>query len=124
MHLKIDDYEIIKEKYGFAIARQIVDVAAPALEKNLQEMDVLAKLERGEFVVMLPGKTQAEAGLVAKKMRTAVASCILPMLDRELQVKFSDCIVELKSNEMAQELLLRARQIANPAAATRRPAEV
>jgi diguanylate cyclase (GGDEF)-like protein len=124
MHLKIDEYEVMKEKYGFAIARQIVDTAAPALEKTLQETDVLAKLEQGEFAVMLPGKTQSEAGLVAKKMRTAVASCILPMLDRELQIKFSDGIAQLKPNEMAQELLLRARQAAIPATAARQPAEV
>jgi diguanylate cyclase len=124
MHLKIDEYEVLKEKYGFAIARQIVDTAAPALEKVLQETDVLAKLEQGEFAVMLPGKTQSESGLVAKKMRTAVASCILPMLDREFQIKFRDGISQLKPNETAQELLLRARQTAIPAAAARQPAEV
>jgi diguanylate cyclase len=124
MHLKIDEYEVIKEKYGFAIARQIVDTATPALEKVLQDTDVLARLEPGELVVMLPGKTQSEAGLVVKKMRAAVRSCILPMLDRELQIKFSDGIAQLKPNETPQELLLRARQAAIPATAVRQPAEV
>lgn len=123
LHLTIDEYEVIKEKYGFAIARQIVDTTAPALEKALQETDVLAKLEPGEFAVMLPGKTHSETALGAKKMRSAVASCILPMLDRELHIKFSDGIAQLRPNETAQELLLRARQAAAPASPLQ-PAEV
>ena len=49
----------MKEKYGFGIARQMIDVTAPTLEKSLREMDVLANLENGEFVVMLPAKTQS-----------------------------------------------------------------
>ena len=69
MHLKIEEYDIVAQKYGNAIARQMLDMAAPAFEKSLREMDVLAKLENGEFVVMLPGKTQAEAAQIAKKMR-------------------------------------------------------
>ena len=78
MHLKIDDYEVISQKYGSAIARQMVDAATPALGKVLREMDVLAKLENGEFVVMLPGKTQAEAAQTVKRMRGPpflIASC-------------------------------------------------
>ena len=52
--------------------------------KVLREMDVLAKLENGEFVVMLPGSTQTEAGRVAKRCasqlpiascRSSIASC-------------------------------------------------
>jgi diguanylate cyclase len=124
MHLKIDDHEILKEKYGFAIARQIADVGAPALEKALQEMDVLAKLERGEFIVMLPGKTRNEAAQVAKKMRTAAASCVLPLLERELPLKFIVNIAELKPNETALELLSRARQAAIPTATSHQAAEV
>ena len=90
MHLKIEEYDIISQKYGSAIARQMVDVAEPALEKALREMDVLAKLENGEFVVMLPGNTQAEAGQVAEAnadRNSAIAS--LPLVDRELQIALS-----------------------------------
>jgi diguanylate cyclase (GGDEF)-like protein len=123
MHLKIEEYEVISQKYGNAIARQLSDVAEPALGKALREMDMLAKLDLGEFVVMLPGKTQAEAALVVKKMRSAAASCILPLVDRELNLRFRDGIAELKPNEMAQELLARARQAAVPPSAIRRPVE-
>ena len=56
LYLKIEDFDIISRKYGSPIARQMVETAMPALEKTLREMDVLAKLENGEFVAMLPGQ--------------------------------------------------------------------
>ena len=43
----------------------------PGFQKVLREMDVMAKLENGEFVVMLPGSTQTEVSHVVKRMRTA-----------------------------------------------------
>jgi diguanylate cyclase len=124
IHLKIEDYEIVSQKYGSAIARQMSDVAEPALNKVLSEADVLAKLDLGEFVVMLPGKTQGEASILAKKMRSAVSHCVMPLVDRPLDLKFRDGVAELKPQETAQELLARARQAAIPAAVFRRPVEV
>ncbi len=105
MYLKIEEYDIVNRKYGSPIARQMVDTAVPALKKTLREMDVLAKLENGEFVVMLPGSTQTEADHVAKRMRTATANCVLPLVDRELQIRLQHGIAELKPNETAQELI-------------------
>jgi diguanylate cyclase (GGDEF)-like protein len=122
MHLKIDEYDLLKEKYGYGIARQIVDVAAPTFEKALQKTDVLARLENGEFVVMLPGKTEFEATLVAKRMRSGASQCVLPLTDRDLQVSFAQGIAELKPNETAHELLARARQAALAAPAVAREA--
>ena len=123
MHLKIEEYDIVSQKYGIGFARQMSDIAEPVLSKVLRESDVLAKLDLGEFVVMLPGKTQNEALLLVKKMRSATANCILPLVDRELHLQFVDGIVELKPKELAQELLARARQAAIPFTPTRRPVE-
>jgi GGDEF domain-containing protein len=114
--LRIEEFDIVNRKYGSAFARQMVDAALPALNKTLRQMDVLAKLENGEFVVMLPGSTQAEAARVAKRMRAATSHCVLPLVDRELQIRLQHSIAGLRPNEAAQELLARARQgIAIPA---------
>ena len=122
LYLKIEDYDIVCRKNGAAIARQMAETAAPALNKILREMDVLAKLENGEFVIMLPGSTIAEAGQVAKRMRSATSHCILPLVDRELQIRLQHGIVELKPAETAQELLARARQAITNSLPTARPA--
>jgi len=112
MHLKIEEFEVINQKYGSPIARQLVEAAVPALEKGLREMDLLARLENGEFVIMLPGNTLAEAGQLAKRLRMGTKRCVLPLVDRDLQLRLREGIAELKAHETAQELLSRARQIA------------
>lgn len=116
MYIKIDDYDVVKAKHGIGIARQVVDAAAPAFQKVLREMDTLAKLENGEFVVMLPGSTQHDVKHVVKRMQNAAASCMLPMLDRQLQIAFHHGIAQLNPSESAQELLARARQAVTMAA--------
>jgi diguanylate cyclase len=117
--LKIEDFDIATRKYGSAIARQMVETATPVLEKTLREMDVLAKLENGEFVVMLPGSSQTEGNRVAKRMDSAAASCVLPFVDRELQICLQHGVAELKPNETAQELIARARlDLSTPAPRT------
>jgi GGDEF domain-containing protein len=73
-------------------------------------MDVMTKLENGEFVVMLPGSTRPEVSRVLKRMRAASTNCILPLVDHQLQIRFAHGVAELKPNETAQELLARARQ--------------
>jgi diguanylate cyclase len=124
MHLKIEEFDIVLQKYGSAIARQLIDVASPAFEKSLRELDVLARLEHGEFVVMLPGKTQFDAALVARRMRSAINHCVLPVMDRQLQIAFRESIAELKPSETAQEILARARLAVLPPVAARKPVEV
>lgn len=123
VHLKIEEYDVVAQKYGSVMARKMSDIAEPALSKPLREMDVLAKLDLGEFVIMLPGKTKAEAGLLVKKLRSAVAVCALPLVDREMQLAFRDGIAELTPSEMAQQLLARARNEAVPPGVSRRPVE-
>ena len=110
LYVKIEDYEIISRKHGSPIARQLVDISAPALTKTLREMDVMARLENGEFVVMLPGSSQSETSRVAKRMCEATAKLGVPVVDRQQQVRLQYGIAELKPNETAQELLARARQ--------------
>ncbi len=126
MYVKIEDYERVARDHGKAIARQMANAATPTLEKALREMDVLAQLENGEFVAMLPGNTQAEAGQIAKRMKITMNSCSIPMVDRELHVRIRHSIAELAANETAQELLARAKQglIGSSKAPGRSPVDV
>jgi diguanylate cyclase len=123
LHLKVEEFEVVSRKYGAPIARQILDTAEPLLAKAIREMDNLARLDQGEFVIMLPGQTQAEAAQTAKKMAAATSQCVLPLVDRELQFRFGHGVAELKPNESAQELLARARQAALLPAAGRKAVE-
>lgn len=113
MYVKIEDYEVIRKKYGILVARQVVDAAGPAFQRVLREMDTMSRLENGEFIIMLPGSTQSDVLHVIKRMRSAAANCVLPMVDRQLELRFRHGVAELKANESAQDLLARARELAN-----------
>ena len=88
LYLKIEEYDVVKRKYGSTMARQLVDAAAPAVQKPLREMDHVTKLDNGEFIIMMPGSTYFEAIRIVKHMHSAAASCVLPLTDRELQIRF------------------------------------
>ena len=121
MYVKIDEYDVVNRKYGGPIARQMVDVAAPAFRKALRGMDVMTKLENGEFVFMLPGSTEFDVQHVIKRMRAATANCVLPLVDRELLIRFQHGVADLKGQESAQELLARARAEMSAAMSNRQP---
>jgi diguanylate cyclase len=110
MHLKIEDFAAVSQKYGKAMAQQILAAAQPAVEKALRETDKLAQLESGEFVIMMPGKTQAEAGQILKRMRITMSKCVVPLKDQEFHVRVRHGIAELQANETAQELIARVRR--------------
>jgi diguanylate cyclase len=110
MQLKIEDFATVSQKYGKSIAGQVLEAARPSVEKALREMDELAQLENGEFVVMLPGKTQAEAGQIVKRIRVTMSKCVVPLKDQEFQVRVRHGIAELQPNETAQELISRVRR--------------
>lgn len=110
MHLKIDELDIVTQKYGIGVARQMSDIAEPVLHKVLGEANVLAKIDVGEFLVMLPGRTKGESQAMAKKMQAAAANCVMPFVDRELHLTLLEGVAELHGKELAPELVARARQ--------------
>jgi diguanylate cyclase len=110
MHLKIEEYEAICRLYGLAIGQHAVEAAATAIERTLREADVVAALENGEFVLMLPNYTLGDVNQLAKRMRVLLSNCAIPQIDREMHLHFRHSIAELKGSETAQELLARARR--------------
>jgi diguanylate cyclase len=110
MHLKIDEYDGICRLYGHAVGNHALEAAAGALEKTLRDVDVMARLDNGEFVLMLPGMTSTEVVQLTKRMRVLLANCAIPHIDREIHMHFRNSIAELRPGETAQELLARARR--------------
>jgi diguanylate cyclase len=109
IHLTIEEFNVVSRTYGTAITRQILDVAENVIKKLLRETDTLSPLDNGEFVVMMPGSTQAEVEQAAERLRISMNDSIIPLIDGEPSVRFRHGIAELMANETAQEVLARAR---------------
>jgi len=124
IYLKMDDYEIISRMYGRITAGQMIDAAVSAMGKSLPEAGMIARFEEGELAVLLPGRTQAEAEIIHKRLRLATTRCLLPMVDRDLRLHFRHVVAELQPQETADKLLDRAEQAVAALLEQQSPAEV
>jgi diguanylate cyclase len=120
MHLRVDDFVTIRAQYGKSIAHMTLDSVALFTQSSLREMDLLARLEDGEFAVLLPGSTLTEASQVAKRLQTTAANCAIPMQDKKSRLQVTHGIAELRPNETAALLMARAKSAVETEAAQKR----
>ena len=109
MHLRIDDYSTIRENYGKNVAHMTLESVAQFTQTALRQMDLLGRLEDGEFAVLLPGSTMSEGTQVGKRLQTAAANCYLPLENHKTPLRLSHGIAQLRPNETAGLLMARAK---------------
>ena len=72
-------------------------------------MDLLAKLEPGEFGVMLPGSGARESTMVAKRIQTAISNCSIPLGGKQLQLEVTIGSTEVEPDDDADSMMDRAK---------------
>jgi diguanylate cyclase len=117
MHLQLDDFATIRQQYGKSVAHMTLDSVALFTQSALREMDLLARLDDGEFIALLPGSTLSEAGQIAKRLQTSAANCAFPIPDDKSRLRVTHGIAELRPNETAAILMARAKAMAETAKA-------
>ena len=73
-------------------------------------MDLLGKLEPGDFVVMLPGSSKSEAKLVGNRVQTSIANCAIPLGNEQLSLDINWGIATVSPDDDSTQLLARAQQ--------------
>jgi diguanylate cyclase len=111
MHLQVDDYSTVGKQYGKSVAHIMLDSVALFTQSALRDMDLLARLDDGEFIVLMPGSTLLEANQIAKRLQTAAANCVVPLKSQKSRLRVSHGIAELRPNETAASLMARAKAI-------------
>jgi diguanylate cyclase len=109
--LQLDDYAKIRQLYGKSVAHVALDSVALFTQSALREMDLLARLDDGEFIVLLPGSTLSEAGQIAKRLQTSAANCAFPVQDDKAKLRVTHGLAELRPNETAAILMARAKAL-------------
>lgn len=105
----VDRYDAIAATYRRSVAKRLIELAESAIERTLRDVDVLGRLDRGVFLVLMPGTTEAEAGRLIRQLRIALSNCVVPARCGEIRIQFLHHIVQLQANETATELLRRAK---------------
>lgn len=114
MHLEVEDYADLRGRYGGQAAHLILNSVAEFVANTLREMDLLARFEDGQFAILLPGSTEAEAAQLGKRVKAAIAGCVIPLGDERLQLSIKQAVAQVHGDDTVDTLLERARASAQP----------
>jgi diguanylate cyclase len=113
IHLRIENYATLCQTYGEPAARVTLDAVAAFTQSALRQIDLLARLDDGEFVVLLPGSTRSEANQIAKRLQVSAANCDARLQNEKVHLRVSHGIAEFHPDDTAALLMNRARSAAD-----------
>jgi diguanylate cyclase (GGDEF)-like protein len=77
--LDVDRFKTINDSYGHEAGDRALQVVAERLGHMLRSYDLVGRWGGEEFLVLLPGTSLAEAGVVAERIRSGLASSAVPV---------------------------------------------
>ncbi|RZI87286.1 MAG: sensor domain-containing diguanylate cyclase [Pseudomonas sp.] len=89
MMLDIDHFKSINDRHGHGVGDQVLRTFAHALQEQLRDGELFARLGGEEFVVVLPGLAPEHAQFTAERLRRAVQDLHLNHADPHLQMTVS-----------------------------------
>jgi len=93
--IDLDHFKPINDTAGHAAGDAVLVAVAQAIGAAVRTSDVVGRLGGDEFAVLLPRCTQAQAVVVAEKVRRAILDIALPWQGRTLRVGASLGVAEL-----------------------------
>jgi len=72
--MDLDHFKEINDRFGHAVGDSALRRVAEVLQENRRDYDLAGRWGGEEFLVILPGTTLAQAGVVAERIRSAIQS--------------------------------------------------
>lgn len=121
IQLRVANYRALCETYGEASARSMLEAVAAFTQPALRQIDLLARLDNGEFAVLLPGSTRNEANQIAKRLQIAAANCDARIQNERVPLQMQHGIAEFRPSDTAESMMARAHlaasaEVSEPAA--------
>ncbi|TWU27900.1 diguanylate cyclase domain-containing protein [Bythopirellula polymerisocia] len=110
MYLKTIGFGSLERDYGVAVTELVLDSVGQFIGTRLREMDLLGRLERGEFIVMLPGSSKREATIVGNRVRTALANCPIPLGTTQLTLQLKQSVTNVASTDTSDIMIDRVTE--------------
>jgi diguanylate cyclase (GGDEF)-like protein len=76
----IDHFKSVNDNYGHQQGDMILKEISKILRKNVRNTDIAARYGGEEFAIILPETTQADAKIVAERIRRDVSKCDFPSI--------------------------------------------
>jgi diguanylate cyclase len=113
IELRVANYAALCQSYGQESARTTLDAVAAFTQLALRQIDVLARLDDGEFAVLLPGSTRTEANQIAKRLHMSATNCDARLQNERVQLNVTHGIAEFRPGDTAESMMTRARLAAD-----------
>jgi len=70
--MDVDKFKFFNDSYGHLAGDRVLECIAEALNKNVRDLDVLARFGGEEFTVLLPETNREQAWAVSERLRESV----------------------------------------------------
>lgn len=105
--LDLDHFKHINDRYGHSVGDHALREAAATVRAQLRDGDMLGRIGGEEFLVLLPMTHAEAAGVLAERLRAALASASITEGGDTFHIPASLGVAELRSNEDAGAWLRR-----------------
>lgn len=109
VHFRVREFAELEHNYGNAVGLLLIDSLASFVQSTLRDMDLLARLEGGELIVMLPGSSASAAKIVGQRVRTSISLCPVPLGDHQIRLELDMGVSSVQPGEDAVGAMESAR---------------
>ena len=106
--IDIDHFKIVNDTFGHETGDEVLKAVALSLQSTLREKDCLARFGGEEFVLLLPGETEAVGVAVAERLRKKVQALAIEVGGRSICVTASFGVAQQAQGEAQAATLERA----------------
>jgi diguanylate cyclase len=123
LHFRVKEFKRLETTYGNAVGSLLLDSLATFITSTLRDMDLLGKLDAGEFVVMLPGSSVSAAKIVGQRVRSSISLCPIPMGAQQIRLALDLGVASVHPDDDAVAAIARAKEELEAAAIAEAEAE-
>jgi diguanylate cyclase len=110
LHFRVRDYSTLETSYGNAVGALLLDSLATFITSTLRDMDMLGKLDEGEFVVMLPGSSASAARIVGQRVKASISQCPVALGAQQIRLELDLGVAGVQADDDPPRALARAKK--------------
>jgi len=108
--MDIDDFKHINDTYGHNACDRVIQMLADTLKEMLRESDLIARWGGEEFLILMPGVSEAEAVVAANRIRNTCSQKVVSFNGKDIRFNVSGGIRESSGHILFEISLEEADQ--------------
>ncbi|KGY13860.1 diguanylate cyclase [Vibrio tubiashii] len=113
--LDIDGFKAINDSFGYAAGDKALKIIARTIQKEIREVDTVARFSGEEFILLLPELSDNNAYSTIQSIQTQVSKLPFKFRDRNLTITLSAASTSFKDSDTPEEVLERINLCLNEA---------